>query len=523
MKFYHFDFLFDIFSTRYLCFRESMIKKKYIRLIFGLKLKQFRQEKNLLLSDLSQRSGLSISYLNEIETGKKYPKEDKIASLAEALGTSFDKLVSLKLVRNLAPIEELLESNILDQLPLDHYGININKLISLMSNSSMQLSALIATFIETAQSSELSQNIFSRNALRNFKEFNENYFDDIEAAAKEFRKKIKIKPVRRIKFQQLKSILEEEYNYEINESSLNEYAGLSELRAVVLNGKQNRLLLNANLSEAQKAFIAGKELAYNFLGIKDRSLIYPGIKLNTFDHLLNYFRVSYFSTALLINSDFLIQDLEKLFRLPAWDEDRLLTIISSFNSTTEMFFQRVANLAPKYFGLNKFFFFRLNHDMSTGTFSLSNELRLNTQRNFNELQPGEHYCRRWISFEILNRMTAVIKKNKNFNERIAGVLHSKFFGSGDEYLSISVAQRGTLFKNYLSSLTIGFQIDDTLLKKIKFLSDFKIQNKIVNDTCERCTITDCRERAAPPSYATKIEHERKLEEALSELKEKMTK
>ncbi len=499
-----------------------MTKKKYIRLIFGLKLKQLRQEKDLSLSDLSAKSGLSISYLNEIESGKKYPKADKIASLAEVLGTSFDKLVSLKLVRNLAPIEELLESNILEQLPLDHYGIDINKLIFLMSNSSMQLSALIATFIETAQSSELSQNNFSRNALRNFKEFNENYFEEIETAVRQFSKENDLKKIRRISYKQLKEVLAEKYSYEINESSLNDYPELNELRAVVLKSKRNKLLLNNRLSEAQRSFIVGKELAYNFLGIKERSFIYPGLRLTTFDHLLNYFKASYFSTAILINSDLLVDDLEKFFGMTKWDGNKILKIISSYNSTTEIFFQRIANIAPKYFGLNKFFFFRLDHEMDTEFFRLSNELRLNTQRNFNGLQPGEHYCRRWVSFETISKMKSAIKKNKNFNERISGVLHSKFFESGDEYLSISVAQRGTLENKYLSSLTIGFQIDDSLKGKIKFLNDPKVPVKIVNDTCERCKISDCKERAASSTYAAKLEKEKELEDALFKLRESFT-
>ncbi len=499
-----------------------MTKKKYIRLIFGLKLKQLRQERNLSLTDLSAKSGLSISYLNEIESGKKYPKADKIASLAEVLGISFDKLVSLKLVRNLAPIEELLESNILEQLPLDHYGIDINKLIFLMSNSSMQLSALIATFIETAHSSELSQNNFSRNALRNFKEFNENYFDELESSVRVFCRENNLKAIRKLNPQNIKAILELKYNYNIDESSLNEYTELKELRAFVLKGKKNKLLINNSLSDIQKNFIIGKEVAYNFLNIKDRSFIYPGIRLTTFDHLLNYFKASYFSTALFINSELLIKDLEKFFSLSKWNENALLDIIDSYNSTTEMFFQRTCNIAPKYFGLNKFFFFRLDHEMDTETFRLSNELRLNTQRNFNDLQPSEHYCRRWISFETISRMKAAIKKNKNHSERIAGVLHSKFFESGDEYLSISVAQRSTLENKYISSLTIGFQIDDSLKGKINFLNDPKVPIKIVNDTCERCKILDCKERVSSPTYALRIEREKKLEEALFKLKEKFT-
>ncbi len=58
------------------------MEEEYLRLIFGLKLKQIRTEKNLSLFGLSKISGLSKSYLNEIEKGKKYPKPDKILILS---------------------------------------------------------------------------------------------------------------------------------------------------------------------------------------------------------------------------------------------------------------------------------------------------------------------------------------------------------------------------------------------------------------------------------------------------------
>lgn len=58
------------------------------KIIFGLKVKQLRKGQQLSFAELSARSGLSISYLNEIEKGKKYPREDKIEALAEALKVS---------------------------------------------------------------------------------------------------------------------------------------------------------------------------------------------------------------------------------------------------------------------------------------------------------------------------------------------------------------------------------------------------------------------------------------------------
>ena len=45
----------------------AIMEEDYIKLIFGLKLKQIRTDKNLSLFGLSKLSGLSKSYLNEIE------------------------------------------------------------------------------------------------------------------------------------------------------------------------------------------------------------------------------------------------------------------------------------------------------------------------------------------------------------------------------------------------------------------------------------------------------------------------
>ena len=55
-----------------------------------LKLRQLRIDKGYSLSQLSEKSGISISYLNEIEKGKKYPKTEKIIALGEALGCSYE-------------------------------------------------------------------------------------------------------------------------------------------------------------------------------------------------------------------------------------------------------------------------------------------------------------------------------------------------------------------------------------------------------------------------------------------------
>ena len=56
-----------------------------LRFILGLKLRTLRQERGHSLKTVAEKSGLSVSYLSEIEKGKKYPKPDKLIDLADAL------------------------------------------------------------------------------------------------------------------------------------------------------------------------------------------------------------------------------------------------------------------------------------------------------------------------------------------------------------------------------------------------------------------------------------------------------
>lgn len=493
------------------------LTKSNINLIFGLKLKQLRQSKNLSLSELANMSSLSVSYLNEIESGKKYPKSDKILALAEALGVSYDRIVSLKLNKSLAPIGELLDSNILTQLPVDHYGIDINKLIALLANAPIQLSALVSTIIEIAKSSEMSRNIFSKTALRIYKEFSENYFPDIEEKVEYFRNENNINELGCRKSKYLSDILVNKYNYAIDNNKLNTFDELSNVRAIIKKGNPNKIFLNKSLSKAQLSFILGKELAYNYLNITDRSYLYSASNLESFDQLLNNFITSYFATALFIPKDIIISDFELFLKTPKWDKKYLLNLLDKYCITPEMLFQRISNIAAKYFQINKFYFLRFIYDIESNQFELSKELRLNTSQNPGGNQLNEHYCRRWISIEVINELKNKIKAKGKSETKVIGIQKSKFINSGNEYLSISIAKPSRIGKNAISSVTFGFLVDSDLKNKMKFLNDPKIKTKLVNDTCENCTIQDCKERVADPTTAIKNQEKKQVQIAIENL------
>ena len=492
-------------------------KKNYIKLIFGLKLKQLRQEKKLSLSELAEKSSLSVSYLNEIEKGKKYPKAEKIAQIAQALDGRYDDLVSLKLSKNLTPISELIDSNILEMLPLDHYGININKFISLMSDASYQLTALVATVIDLARSTELSQNNFSRTALRNYKEINDNYFEDIEQLVNKFVEEFNVDVNPPLNHQSLLEILKKKYNYKLDEVKFNNFDELKDLRGVLKPGKEPELFLNPRLSEAQKSFIFAKELAYNYLSISKRSYIHSSLKLNTFDHLLNNYIAAYFATALILSKNSFIKDIETFFSQTKWNEDYLINIIKKYDVTPEMAFQRLANLAGKTWGLKKYLFLRFKTTVGTDRYQLTKEVRLNIKQNPGGYQTNEHYCRRWVSIDMLKNIKEELFGIDSKGKIKAGIIHSKFYETDDEYLTFSIVQQNVLDKDTFTSVTIGFLINDLLKKKINFWNDAGIPFRIVNETCEMCNVANCNERVSEPITLGRIQKSLSIESAIKKL------
>lgn len=57
-----------------------------------MKLKQIRKEKNMTLEELSKKSGISTTEINDIENNKKRPTLQSIILLAKALDLEIEDL-----------------------------------------------------------------------------------------------------------------------------------------------------------------------------------------------------------------------------------------------------------------------------------------------------------------------------------------------------------------------------------------------------------------------------------------------
>ncbi len=485
------------------------------KIILGLKIRKLRTDLGLSFVDFSKLTGLSTSYLNEIEKGKKFPKEDKIKIIAKAFNITPESLISPELPGSLTPIKELLHSNFLNELPLDIFGLDLSKVIEVIAGAPSKVGAFVATLVDLSRNYALAEENFYFGALRAYLEMHNNYFEEIENQVDEFISKFQLKTDTAVPVTILGRILEEEFHYNIIKDRLNKYPELSNIRSLFIQ-KNKKLLLNGNLTNAQQAFQFGKEIGFNFLNLKERAMTSSLLTVNSFEEVLNHFKAGYFSAALLINRDSFIKDLKQLFNKSEWDGKNLLNILDKYEASPEMLFQRMTNLMPKFLGIENIFFLRSIYNSLTSTFRINRELHINQKHPPHSNGLKEHYCRRWLDFSLLKKLSENVV-HKNDGQVLIGVQNIIFNETAQQYLTITVAMESR--KNKFVSVTLGILKDEAAEKNIQFLNDSTIPTIEVGTTCERCPIKDCKERVANPVIIEKKEGLKKVFNTIEKLSE----
>lgn len=492
-------------------------------MIFGLKLRQLRQEKGLQINELADLAGFSPSYLNEIEKGKKYPKSEKIFALARVLGTHYDNLVSVSLDKHLEPIEELLNSNILGELPLEMFGIEPADLLRMLSEAPSKVSAFISTIIEISRNHGMNVEQFYFSALRSFQELHFNFFEEIEAEANEFIRDHR--PPDGVAFREdwLRNHLETEYGYRVETFNEIDRPELSGIRSVVLPGRAesgipDMLLINENLEPKQRAFTYGREIGFCRMKLAPRPYVSSQREADSFDQVLNNFKASYFAGAILVPRELLISGLAVFFAKPVWNPAVLVEFMDTFEATPEIFMQRISNVMARHFGIDQLFFLRFDHTTSSGSFKLAKEMHL-AKLPFLHGTVNEHYCRRWASLSVLEDLALMQQENRWDGEPLCQAQIAEYVDTANQYLVITLAKPSPPRKEYNSSITLGFAINDRLKNLVRFLNDPALPHQQVNETCERCRLPDCAKRARQPVLWEKQERNKALREAVRLLSE----
>jgi len=492
-----------------------------LRMILGIKLKQLRQEKGYTLKDFAEKTNLSFSYLSEIETGKKYPKPEKIIEMARALNISFDELISTKVDDKLISLTTLLDSPLLKEFPFQFFGIAPREIIDLITHSPQEAGALIRTFLEIGKTYDMRVEQFLFAALRSYQKMHQNYFEDLENAAAKFMNEHRWKIAPPLAVDRLKSVLMNEYKYKLGEIDLKHYPELRGFRSIWIDGKQPHILLNPRLLPAQKAFILGREIGYHYLGLKERATTSSWLKVESFEQVLNNFKASYFSGALFINRDLLQKDLSGFFRSEKWDGEKFLALMRRYEATPEMFLYRLSQLMPKLFDLPEMFYLRFNNEAGSEVYRLTKELNMSRMLVPHGIGLNEHYCRRWLSINLLKQLAKKQKHGKHKTPLVAAQ-RSRFLESDAEFFVITLARSLALTEGTNSSISLGFLINDTFKKTVRFWDDPAVPRMEVNETCERCGLSEaqCRIRVAPPAIYRQQQEQKTREEVLQQLIQK---
>jgi len=468
-----------------------LLNQETLRLIFGLKLRGLRLDRGLSLKDLATKTGLSASYLNEIEKGKKYPKPEKISLLTEILGESYDDLISLKLKRELSLVSQLLEKGVFNQMPFELFGIPANMIFELLAEKPKKVRVLIGTCLELARAHNIQVEDFLYATLRAYLDMHQNFFPGLEEKATEIRKQQKLNvllPPSEV-YKALKAALKSQYKIEVVEKNLDK-SDLDLVTYLWLDSK-SVLIVDEQIELREKIYLLARQMAYQFLKVKDPPRHSQHRSFESFDQLFKHFSANYLAGALLVPQEELRQDLKDIFGAAEWSNDNLLSLLKKYPATAESLFHRFSQLLPRHFGLENLFFLRYDFDQRRNRFEVSRELHLSNLHSPHAMKSDEHYCARWVTHKMAKNLM-----DKPSDWQI-GAQRSRFHNTENEYLVFTCGFSKSKRVNDFGSVSLGITINEKSQRILNFLKDSTIPKLVVSETCERCPIESCQERLAP--------------------------
>ncbi len=492
------------------------MEQESIQIIFGLKVGQLREASDISLKQLAARTGMSVSYLNEIEKGKKYPKMEKMLLLATALGTTYEELVTPRLDGSLDPLAAVLASPLMRQFPFHLFGTSAREILQLMVGHPNEMGTLARMLSELGHSYDLRIEDLFHTALRCYQMLHHNYFPELETLAGDFRQRNGLAADELVSHEHMRTALLQLSGLKIIEKDADELPPALRSQRFFILPSGRELWLNRRLSSAQRGFLFARELGYQLLGIQDRPATSPALQPVTFDHVFDNFRVSYFAGALLLPQKRFLLDLKRIFARPNWAEAQhaLLDLPTLYGVTPETLFYRMSELIPQGFKTRKVHFTKFARKHEHRRLVLEKQFNMSQLHIPNGISLNEHFCSRWLSVVALDELAS--------NPELAtwlGAQRSRFFDFGTDFFCLTVSYRGTLRPDELFSATVGFPLDPSLKATVKFWSDDAIPTRDLGQTCERCPLSPghCVERQVDPDLYLAGRERAAQREALAEL------
>lgn len=492
-----------------------------LRLILGVKLRSLRQSQSLGLKDVAGRAGMSVSYLSEIEKGKKYPKPDKLVDLALALGVRYDDLVSLRVDKGLDPVKSAIDSPLIRSFPFRLFGVDPEALVALLAGADDKADALVRAVSDMTRAYDARVEDFLLAALRAYQQIHGNTFPDLEAVADRLRTQSDTTP------QALRAELESR-GYTVDTERLIADPSLATFRQALGadTGDGPTLYVNGALQPDQLAFLYARELAFLELEAEHRPSSSPWVRVDRFEQVLDNFRGSYVAGALLMSAAEIDGALARLAHAPTWDPADLGALMDRFQATPEMLFHRLTQRVPAALGLDELYLLRFHHRTATDRFVLTKAFNLSLVPVPYGVEADEHDCRRWPSLQALaelDRLQASAAGRGEVHSRpVIRAQRQRFVGpesegGGSEFVVWTIARPLALRPGVNSAVSLGLRRTEASAQRVRFWDDPALPLIDVGLTCERCPISDCRVRAAPASVLLARESRAQRARALAAL------
>ena len=102
----------------------------------GDKVRQLRNKMDISMRELARRTGISSSFMGEIEAGRRYPKEAYLAAIAKELGVKVGELRKLDTRSSLEDLKRLVDRD-------PAWGTAFNRISSAASDGTLTPAALM--------------------------------------------------------------------------------------------------------------------------------------------------------------------------------------------------------------------------------------------------------------------------------------------------------------------------------------------------------------------------------------------
>ena len=449
----------------------------------GSRIRKERRSKGFSQSDLSKKLGISASYLNLLESGRRVITVPLLIKIGNELGLSLKDLTIESNKRLLSDVMEVLSNELFEDLDITNQETtefignnpNIAKALLSLNDNNKSLRDDMQNRLELLDVESLKEKKSTRlpvEIVSDFLQENKNYFDSLERKAENIRKKIYFEEGHKTIGHNLIQYLSNEHQIKVK------VVNTDENEKSIKNYDKNKKILF--LSEMLTYSTRNFHLAYQIGFCDALTTIQEIIKENKIysEELISLLKISllnYFAACLLMPYDDFLQNAKKY----KYDVEILMHhYATSFEQVTHRFtnLQRPGNLGVPF------------HFLKT-------DIAGNVSKRFS--LSGIHIPRHGGSCPRWNVYTAFISPGK-IQPQISKM------PDGKVYFCIAKAFEKGVEKYGMprSFVSIGLGCDIQYAKELTYSEGMDLNNKKLETpigvSCRVCPRIDCQQRAFPP-------------------------